>query len=384
MKKIFTLLLVVFASVAQAQVSTPYGFWFDGSGWQFASVDPVTGVKTDVAPLPGLGSITLHVHTMNWPSFSYIFQGMDTGNVRRLYDVDVTTGMVMNNPPLAEDIHELHINCAQGYLLNGLRFDAVNSEYHFVSVDKITGLITDINTLPGLVSIATGNSAFGPFGHYYFQGTDTSSSNLIYEIDPVTGTIVNTVSVMPNTFEWATDDPSGQIYVMKASAGWHLATLDPTTGTTTNLVTVPGINGIVSSTGTLDADNDKYIIRVIDNSANYMLVTIDFANNTVLYNPSMPDHVNNLSLYECIIPVSIAETRKDAPSIYPNPATDHITLDLEHECTVAIYNATGQKVKEVFYAGGIATISVSELSEGIYFIVAGDGERMMKACFIKE
>ena len=58
-------------------------------------------------------------------------------------------------------------------------------------------------------------------------------------------------------------------------------------------------------------------------------------------------------------------------SVYPNPATESMTLNLNQEETVIISNMLGQTVSTFKGNAGINTVDVSNLSSGIYFISAG-------------
>ena len=57
--------------------------------------------------------------------------------------------------------------------------------------------------------------------------------------------------------------------------------------------------------------------------------------------------------------------------VYPNPATDRMTLTLNQEEEVVICNMLGQTVSTFKGHAGINTVDVSSLSSGIYFISAG-------------
>lgn len=65
-------------------------------------------------------------------------------------------------------------------------------------------------------------------------------------------------------------------------------------------------------------------------------------------------------------------------TIYPNPAKESITLNVEED--VFIFNTLGQIVKQVNTSKGEITISVSDLPNGTYYIKSGDKQQR----FIKE
>ena len=58
-------------------------------------------------------------------------------------------------------------------------------------------------------------------------------------------------------------------------------------------------------------------------------------------------------------------------SVYPNPVSERLTVNLNQEDEVVIYNMMGQTVSSFQGHTGINTVDVSNLSSGIYFISAG-------------
>lgn len=58
-------------------------------------------------------------------------------------------------------------------------------------------------------------------------------------------------------------------------------------------------------------------------------------------------------------------------SVYPNPVSDRLTVNLNQEDEVVIYNMMGQTVSSFQGHAGINTVDVTNLSSGIYFISAG-------------
>ena len=58
-------------------------------------------------------------------------------------------------------------------------------------------------------------------------------------------------------------------------------------------------------------------------------------------------------------------------SIYPNPAVDQLNVTLSQNADIVIYNIMGQKVMTVEGHVGANSISISNLTAGVYFINAG-------------
>jgi len=70
-------------------------------------------------------------------------------------------------------------------------------------------------------------------------------------------------------------------------------------------------------------------------------------------------------------------------NIFPNPAQDKIFLSSENfpsgKYHLIIYNSIGEAVKEdIFYSSVTQTIDISQLNNGVYFIVLATGGRIYK------
>ena len=62
--------------------------------------------------------------------------------------------------------------------------------------------------------------------------------------------------------------------------------------------------------------------------------------------------------------------------VYPNPATDFITISTEVETgTISILNLLGQEMSNYPVNGTITTLDIAELKEGIYFISIESGDQ---------
>ena len=70
---------------------------------------------------------------------------------------------------------------------------------------------------------------------------------------------------------------------------------------------------------------------------------------------------------EDVTPVS-----NTAMSIYPNPVSDVLSISLNKDEDVVVYNLMGQSVASFQGHAGVNTFEVSNLNAGIYFISAGN------------
>jgi hypothetical protein len=100
---------------------------------------------------------------------------------------------------------------------------------------------------------------------------------------------------------------------------------------------------------------------------------------TVLY----PD-----SASACDQTIGLSETAaRPSFEIYPNPAQNMIQLNLiysENEIPVSLFNAHGQKISRQIISGNSATLNVSMLPSGLYFIRIDSGRNAGVKGFLKE
>ncbi|MBK7806908.1 MAG: T9SS type A sorting domain-containing protein [Saprospiraceae bacterium] len=54
--------------------------------------------------------------------------------------------------------------------------------------------------------------------------------------------------------------------------------------------------------------------------------------------------------------------------IYPNPSTDHITLETSQPCKIEIYDITGHKVLTIATNENSTDMDISPLHPGLYLI----------------
>lgn len=77
-------------------------------------------------------------------------------------------------------------------------------------------------------------------------------------------------------------------------------------------------------------------------------------------------------------PVSASYIEKDAFNVYPNPASDILTIDADFE-TARIYSQTGQLIKAV----SDKNVNLAGIAEGIYFVKLDNSSSMVKFAITK-
>lgn len=70
------------------------------------------------------------------------------------------------------------------------------------------------------------------------------------------------------------------------------------------------------------------------------------------------------------VPTNIESNVAENFSIYPNPAANIVNVKTDINAELSIFNATGKEVKHISANGNTTSIDISELPNGLYFIVA--------------
>ena len=137
------------------------------------------------------------------------------------------------------------------------------------------------------------------------------------------------------------------------------------TGATTNLAS--------SSTGGVWSSSDMAVATV---NPNGVVTGVSVGTATITYTITLGGGCSNSQ--SVIVTVSaLGTTDFDSASLsfYPNPTNDNLYLNYKEAISgVEMYNLLGQKVLEVHPNATFATLNVSNLSGGTYFVKITSGE----------
>jgi hypothetical protein len=268
-------------------------------------------------------------------------------------------------------------------------FNTGNARYGVISQGLIDGYKARFRVLKGVNFTGTDAQAAdsvraGKFNDYYGR---------VLEFDPVTNLIrsyieggpLSPASVSQNRFAYPPiqfSNPDG-IHNINIDGKEYLIIQEDLNGTNWNRMPT-GVSQIICETYLLDLTipnptfNDLIRITACAPGAEITGgVAID--ENTMLFNSQHPGTTNtfpyNNSLTYAISGFKVQKTdvanilnNKDMFSVYPNPTSRE--LQFNQTTDIAIYNATGQRIK---VAREVNMINVEDLTPGVYFIRNAEG-----------
>ena len=324
----FPALLSLFALPLTAQTSYYAVYSPDQDSALLATVDMVTGVETNAMTV-----------TMN-------------GQV-----MDGCTGMALD--PISGQVYVVAKEA---------------SNFTLATIDVNTGVLTALTTLSEKFAGITFDNAGTLYG---ITGDGSNTPETLYSIDPSTGTL--SLVAQPGTGSdgeaVAFNSLNGLIY--RYGGGQLFQSIDPSNGTVTD---------IFLSGGT----PTDFAHALVHNGSSFY-----FAAGFTLYQVSQNGTLNMLSTingspvgYKGLVSVdavSVAErTRAEAPAMYPNPATDRITLSLDNGRMerIRVRDAAGALVLDLGVNGlQRHELDVRELPAGLYTVELQDGELVRTGTF---
>ena len=278
--------------------NTLYGLHWDNNGKaELVSVDLTTGAYTSIAPLPGVAAIDYFSTTFDNNHNLIIFVGTDANGNVCLYSVSVSSGAIVTKPKVSK-ISNIQYDNITGNLY-GIYEQAGNLS--FVSINSITGAISNLATLTGIGYIDEGATLDDRYHKFTFAAYDQASGEFLYTVDATTGNIISKVpknltsSVKVVLYRY--DNVSDELYALH----WETdTTVAFTLGNDTTLCEGQTItyNFIIDSAlyqWNTGSTSNKF---TIDSAGTYIL-TITKGNNSfsdtisVRYNPSPSVYLGN-------------------------------------------------------------------------------------------
>lgn len=378
-----------------------------------ATMDPVTGIATNLSQTSVSSSINLTGAALNPYTNQYCFFG-DNG----LKSIDLSTGQITNtatiNNPNGTGYFDLFRFNTSDSLMYGLsRRNIPNPQtggligsMYLATIDANTGTITEISPTSIGQGFAYSGSAIDPHQmvFYYsngsqlvgldmYNGSIFSSPTLTFpnggqNFDNFTYSCADTTMyglVRTNYYSSVFNPLTGTTTQVFDSAAVHLGKVDAMTGEVTKISTQSiGVNSFsVNGSSTIDPQNMIYYFISGTSGGGLSIYGVSLQTGLVVSQGAIS---NAGALYFDMMRIqsdcyearptrlqpgsaNLAESKVDFIRTYPNPFHTELTIESDENMqSYEIFSASGMKVGSGLLSGTEAKLNTQTLSEGIYYL----------------
>jgi hypothetical protein len=361
------------------------GTYWTGSAEVFAYLDPTSGAIISVATLSGVTSIVQGESTFDPTTNKYF---MKTGS-SSFCVINAVNGS-MTNLIASSPLKGIEFNLNTGSLVGSYW---TGSSEVFASMNITTGAVTSIATLPGVTSIAQGETTFDAGGNIYFNKTNLG----ILVINANSGSIINsfsgsilksmefigalsnpcnfTTSISPtNVYTTTGGSASFTCMTTAASPGFQWQSNPANFGWTNvpNNATYSGANTSVLTVNNVSLQNHLQPFRVIVSTGSCLdtseIATLHITDTCIIY------EVITDTLFIQLGVQSNSPVSGNLIKVYPNPATTYLMMDngnlsLTQGYSIKISDSKGQSLYSERVTEKIMQIDLSTFStKGIYYL----------------
>lgn len=187
-----------------------YGLQSNGLAIDFASVNLNSGALQSLSSVSIAEFATYSTSTLNATLGTYYFIGGNTGEVSRLYGLDLDSGLVVSQPAISYPAIELEYDQTQD-MIYGLAWNKYVENFQLLQIHPFSGAISVVMEVPGLsgteVGILSGSSVFHQESQtYLFIGVNGNQQKL-YSLDVVNGLSLSSPALsMSNVIELQVDN----------------------------------------------------------------------------------------------------------------------------------------------------------------------------------
>jgi hypothetical protein len=377
-----------------------------------ATMDPVTGIATNISQTSVSSSINLTGAALNPYTNQFCFFG-DNG----LKSIDLTTGQItntatINNPNGTGYFDLFRLNTSDSLIYGLSRRNIPNPQtggligsMYLATIDATTGTITEISSTSIGQGFAYSGSAIDPHQMVFYY----SNGSQLVGLDMYTGGIFsNPTLTFPNggqyfdNFTYSCADTSlyGLVRTNYFSQGYdpqtmlttqvfdsaavHLGKVNAMTGEVTKINTQSiGVSAFsINGSSTIDPVNLVYYF--ISGSSNGLAVygvslitglvvsqgTI--SNAGALYFDMMRIQTDCFESYPTRLnpgSANLAESNVDSIKTFPNPFNTELNIESDENMeSYELFSANGMKVSSGMISGTTAKLNTEILSEGIYYL----------------
>jgi hypothetical protein len=285
------LLILLFAKSSALAVTQAPGSLFGlsgraGPGLDVRSINPATGATGVLGSMPSITTNSAE-YTFDGNGRYYLIGGTNADSTRRLLTIDTTTGLIGNPAIDFQDTNYLAFrNDGALFGLSGRTGPGLDVR----SINPATGVTSIVGSIPSI----TLNSSEYVFdrnaGRYYLIGGTNGDNTLrLLTISATTGSLISDpVLDFPDTHQLAVRNDGVVVALSgRAGPGLDVRTVNPATGVTTIVGSMPTITG-ASGDYTFDGVARRYYLAGLINSDPQMrLLTISTDSATILSSPQL-------------------------------------------------------------------------------------------------
>ncbi len=400
MKKIilFSLFCCFISHYSSAQNAKVYAF----TNGSLVEVDPFSAETETVGAIDGMSAIAIGSSTFDHYHRRYICSG---GGDASLKVVDVETAEVLYDNPISsypnnfsnELEYDLQYDVLYGmkpfFTLNSYG-EPIESETYLTVVNTETAEESLIAKIEGLDAIFTRTSTFNPDDtQYTFIGRDSDQVERIFTLDATTGEVLhNPIITDFGNMELQYDVKQAKYFGIKGQPV-SLVEVDIETGDVTPIIATTA-DALALGSGAYSQAPGLYMFIGMDSNWDKRLYVIDTEAGEVVSDDIMEGNIAELQAdntnfanerYSKTGAVSIEDKQSNAIAIFPNPAIDQITfeMDVPGRTQVKIYNSNGQLIIDQSIDQHTKSLDISALPGGHYMALVTQNENSYKSRFVK-
>lgn len=416
MKTLIFTLFTFSCTISFAQLgNTMYGLarTTNPPGVYIATMDPVTGVATNIGQTSVSSSINLTGAALNPYTNQFCFFG-DNG----LKSIDLTTGLItstatINNPNGTGYFDLFRINTSDSLIYGLSRRNIPNPQtgglmgaMYLATIDAITGTISEISPTSIGQGFAYSGSAIDPHQMVFYY----SNGSQLVGLDMYTGGIFSSPTLtFPNggqyfdNFTYSCTDTTmyglvrsnyytplynpvtGITTQVFDSAAVHLGKVNAMTGEVTKISTQSiGVSSFsINGSSTIDPVNSIYYFISGTSSGGLSIYGVSLitglvvsqgtiSNAGALYFDMMRIQTDCYESYPTRFnpgSADLVESSVDLIKTFPNPFNTELTVESEENMqSYEIFSANGMKLSSGSISGTNAMLNTETLSEGIYYL----------------
>lgn len=224
-------------------------------------INPVTGEMTPISTFPNIDSVSAFVAAID-TNHRFFQPVIDTSFTPRLLIIDTTTGELIDQPPFYTNLSSVEFDPVDNFLY-GVNYDNDLSLNTFIKLDPYTFDQTILDNLPEIQGIFPGVSDLDSVtGCYFFIGLMTDGTSRLYIINTQTNEVRATA--IPPIVHFKVDPTDATIIGVVNFPSNQLVRIDPITGETTVITSIPEITALYQGASFIDPMENLYIFPVID------------------------------------------------------------------------------------------------------------------------